>query len=487
MKKRKLSSLQFNIWCFFIIFAICIIAILWVLQIMLFDINYQRQKINTIVNTGNELAEKFNLQYETGEDHSVDIINTAIESNEDGLLPYLVYRNDEDKLIIESIYYYMSPSDNSNDSQNEIDRELIEKAVNQYNTQNDSDSLYLRLTVQNESYYVYITKVKSHRGDDDYLIIKGSAKSMVESVKVIQNQLIVVSVVAIVISFFLAWFLSSKLSRPITEMSKTAKKWAKGDQSVSFSSNDYEELKELAETLNYAKEGINQSGALQRDLLANVSHDLKTPLTMIKAYAEMIRDLSGNVKEKREAHTQVIIDEADRLTMLVNDILDLSKLQNNNNLNIEQVNLSELCETVIYRFNDFAVNNGYTIEKDIESDLFVECDEQKIEQVLYNLIGNSINYTGENKTIMVKLSRNNGKVLFESIDSGKGISEDKIKTIWEKYYRYSETHQRPIKGTGLGLSIVRTILEAHNLRFGVISKKEIGSNFFIEFKDLDDE
>jgi signal transduction histidine kinase len=209
---------------------------------------------------------------------------------------------------------------------------------------------------------------------------------------------------------------------------------------------------------------------------------------MIKAYAEMIRDLSGENKVKRDQHTNVIIDEADRLAMLVNDILNLSKLQNSTEImTLSQVNLTELIESVIYKFEEFMHEEGYIIERDLEVDLFTLCDEQKIEQVIYNLIGNSINYTGPDKTVKVSLHQQGENILLEIIDSDKGISPEQIDGIWEKYYRFSDTHQRPIKGTGLGLSIVKTILQNHKLKFGVISKKGVGSNFFIEFKGLKDE
>ena len=209
---------------------------------------------------------------------------------------------------------------------------------------------------------------------------------------------------------------------------------------------------------------------------------------MIKAYAEMIRDISGDNKVKREQHTEVIINEADRLTMLVNDILDLSKLQNSNTaVEMQQVNLSELIERVIYRFQDFKAESGYIIESNIESDLFTYCNEMQTEQVVYNLIGNSINYTGEDKTVKVYLNKIDDKIRLEIIDSGKGIAPDQIDGIWGRYYRFSETHQRPIKGTGLGLSIVKTILQNQKLKFGVISKKGVGSNFFVEFNRVRNE
>ena len=147
-----------------------------------------------------------------------------------------------------------------------------------------------------------------------------------------------------------------------------------------------------------------------------------------------------------------------------------------------------MVERVIYRFNDFISAKGYIIESHIEPEAFTECDEKKIEQVVYNLIGNSINYTGEDKTVKVFLTKKDDDcILLEIMDSGKGIPAEQIDTIWEKYYRFSETHQRPVKGTGLGLSIVKTILENHKLRFGVISKKGCGSNFFVEFKGIKDD
>ena len=241
--------------------------------------------------------------------------------------------------------------------------------------------------------------------------------------------------------------------------------------------------------MNYAKEKEKEAGRLQRDLIANVSHDLKTPITMIKAYAEMIQDISGDNKEKRIENTQVIIDEADRLALLVNDILDLSKLQSGvDNLNVTAVNISELVEITIEHFRKYMENDGYIIKSEIEDDLFSEVDEAKITRVIYNLLGNSLNYTGDDKTVCVYLHKKEGnKILLEIIDSGKGISEDKMKTIWEKYYRFSETHKRSIKGTGLGLSIVKTILDEHGLKYGVVSKQGVGSNFFVEFRGMDNE
>lgn len=322
-----------------------------------------------------------------------------------------------------------------------------------------------------------------------FIVLTSSYAEMQESIVIIRNQFTYTSIIVMSLGVILAWFLSARMSKPIDEMSETAKKWAYGDNSVVFKGEShYAEINELAETLNYAKESVSKAGVLQRDLLANVSHDLKTPLTMIKAYAEMIRDISGDNKVKRDKHTQVIMDEADRLTMLVNDILNLSKLQASvDELEMTEINLSNLTERVIERFAPYVENQGFTIENYVAPDLLTFADEQKIEQVIYNLLGNSINYTGDDKVVKVYLTAENDKIILEIIDSGKGISQEKLQTIWERYYRFSETNTRPIKGTGLGLSIVKTILDAHHLRFGVRSKKDCGSNFFVEFNRVKNE
>ena len=493
MKNKKLAKLRYNMWFYFIFFAIIIIAIIWIFQILLFDSIYQNRKQTSLSNKGKQLTQLLNTDEPINDQLINNWLKCVVEANEAGMFSYLSYTNEKGEQVTETIYSGFITSSNPSNSVNlsttinEKDYNAIINAVNRLEIEKINEVCY-RLDDEEraeDSIYVYASTVNNALISDGFLIIITSQTDLLNTIDVIQTQLLVVSVFVICIAFFLAWYLSTKLSKPIIEMSQTAKKWAHGDENVSFVGDSYQELSELADTLNYAKDGISQTGLLQRDLLANVSHDLKTPLTMIRAYAEMIRDLSGDIKVKRDAHTQVIIDESDRLTMLVNDILDLSKLQNKvDEMEVATINFSELCNRVLHRFSDFAERSGYKIEKDIEENLFVCCDEKKIEQVIYNLVGNSINYTGEDKTILVKASRQGEFIMFESIDSGKGISKDKIDTIWEKYYRFADTHQRPIKGTGLGLSIVKSILQAHNLKFGVISKKNVGSNFFIQFKEV---
>lgn len=170
--------------------------------------------------------------------------------------------------------------------------------------------------------------------------------------------------------------------------------------------------------------------------MANVSHDLKTPLTMIKAYAEMARDINYNDKDKRNENLSIIIQEADRLNILVNDILNLSKLENNKEeLTLEDYDLVEEVKSILNRYQIIKETENYKLILNAPEIVVVHADKNKINQVLYNLINNAINYTGEDLTVKINITENRNNYLVEVIDSGKGIDRKDIKQIWTKYYK----------------------------------------------------
>ena len=217
--------------------------------------------------------------------------------------------------------------------------------------------------------------------------------------------------------------------------------------------------------------------------MANVSHDLKTPLTMIKAYAEMIRDISYKDRDKMNEHLEIIVDETDRLTMLVNDILDLSRMQSNaDTLNIAKFDLSKEITNIVNKYQIIKETEKYTINVDMPKEMIVKADKKKINQVIYNLINNAINYTGDDKKVSVKVTKHKKYYLVEIIDTGKGIKADEIPYIWNKYYKKEKKHQRNVVSTGLGLSIVKQILELHDYEYGVQSEVGKGSTFYFKIK-----
>lgn len=301
------------------------------------------------------------------------------------------------------------------------------------------------------------------------------------TVYTLRIQLIYISVIMVVIALVMAIVIAVKVSRPIININNSAKKMARGDYNIKYDVGSYKEISELSKTLNYTVLELKKTEDLQHELIANVSHDLRTPLTMITAYSEVMRDIPG---ENSPENVQVIIDEANRLTNLVNDMLDISKLQAGvDTLNAREYNLTSGIKSVIDRYAKLVEQDGYkVIFKYKEEDIMVRADEFKIYQVLYNLVNNAINYTGPDKTVTIKQIVNGEIVRIEVTDTGDGIAEEELANVWERYYKADKKHKREVMGTGLGLSIVKNILKLHDAKYGVLSKVGEGSTFWFELK-----
>ena len=256
---------------------------------------------------------------------------------------------------------------------------------------------------------------------------------------------------------------------------QTARQMAEGNYDIVFTGRGYKEITQLNDTMNHTTRKLKEVDQMRRDLIANVSHDLRTPLTMITGYAEVMRDLPG---ENTPENVQVIIDEANRLTTLVNDMLDLSKMQAGaQKLSPSFFDLTESVRDILGRYNKLT---DYHISFTADRDVTVYADELKISQVVYNLVNNAITYTGEDKVVRLRQTEHDGKVRIEVRDTGEGIEQDKLKDIWERYYKVDKAHKRAQIGTGLGLSIVKTILDMHGGAYGVQSEQGVGSTFWFE-------
>ena len=209
-----------------------------------------------------------------------------------------------------------------------------------------------------------------------------------------------------------------------------------------------------------------------------MSHDLRTPLTMISGYGEVMRDIPG---ENTAENVQIIIDETKRLTNLVNDMLDLSKLQAGaQEINSSSFNITEEIEHIIARYDKLLTNKDFTIQFQYDKPVFVKADIIKINQVIYNLINNAINYCGDDHKIYVRQLIEKDRVRIEVMDHGDGIEKEQLPYIWERYYKVDKTHVRSKIGSGLGLSIVKAILELHKAEYGVISKRGQGTTFWFK-------
>ena len=317
--------------------------------------------------------------------------------------------------------------------------------------------------------------------DNYYIYIYSPIEEINSTSLILKNQLIYIVILVMLVAIVVSYFLSKKITGPIRKITSQAKELGNGNYKISFEKSDIKEIDDLANTLNEVSLELSKTDELRRDLMANVSHDLKTPLTMIKAYAEMVKDISYKDDRKREEHLNIIIDETDRLTILVNDILEMSREEANADyLKIEEYDLVQEINDIIKRYSIIKETENYNIVCQIPKMAMVHADKSKINQVVYNLINNAINYTGDDKTVTIRLTEEEKDYLVEIIDTGKGISTKEIKYIWDRYYKQEKNHKRNVVGSGVGLSIVKTILIRHNFEYGVTSKKNKGTTFYFK-------
>ena len=456
------NSLATKIFKYLAIFSLFILIFLFFFQIIFINTFYEWTKTRTIKNLAQDIlvTENDTSLYEKLDrvSYSENVCIELTNSNGDNL--------------------YSTYSSNCNLRSKAIKRNFINsnKKTKTYNLVNN------------------FTRAKSimnatRLSNNLYIFISTSLIPLDSTINIIEQQLIIVSIVVLLLSIVVAYFISKRLSNPIIRISKAAKLISKGKLKTNFDSgSDIKELIDLTDSLNDMKEELSKTEELQKDLMANVSHDLKTPLTMIKAYAELILDINIDDKEKCKSNLNIIIEEVNRLNDLVNDILALTKVENDlDKLDISSFDLIKLIKRIVKQHNIYVIKDGYSIEfiHDNVDKLMINADKKKIEQVIYNLLNNALNYTGSDKKVIIKVVEDEKDYTIMVIDSGKGIDKKEIDHIFDRYYRSKKNHKRYVYGTGLGLSIVKNILLLHNYEYGVKSTKNKGTTFYFKIKKDD--
>lgn len=494
---RKYIPLQYKLLGYFLLFGAIILIVLWVFQSFFLKPMFTMVKTNQV----KESASKISVAIERNKNVWTTIDNVAsynslsvdVYDSNAGLLfqkYQCSYDNPAAKLYLNEhqVYQlyelaedndgtYMTVNTNTVSGVAQQKLEMLRQAVATEDSVRTDVRFSSGYVVEAES-MIYASIITQSDGSEKFLLITSSIMPLSNTIAIIQGQMLLVSVVFILLSIVFSIFVSRHIANPISKTNSAAKKLAKKDYDVEFNAGGYLEVEELNETLNYAKTELAATEKLQQELIANISHDLRTPLTMIKGYGEVMRDLPG---ENTPENIQVIIDEASRLSTLVNDLLDLSKLQSGA-LQAEKKNfsLTDSVRAILGRYAKLVEQEGFNISFDCREDVVINADELRISQVIYNLVNNAVNHAGEDKTVLITQTVKGGKVRIEVTDHGEGIPADKLPYIWDRYYKVDKEHKRGVIGSGLGLSIVKSILDAHNARYGVRSTVGKGSSFWFE-------
>lgn len=474
-----MKSIRHKLWFSILGVSLAVILAVWLFQVVFLERFYLAGKKQEILQDTQTMASR---------------INESIEEDSPELSESMAYLNAVQKLddiAYEKHYYIQLLNSNGlqiagvgTEGKNSILRynfNAREQIIR--NLFESGETLFLQdnmVSVYGERFYVGATYQETE-SSSYILMVESTLASVTEAVETIKHQLIFISIFLILLASLAAFLLARSLTRPILQISHAAKEIAKGNLGIKVSVHSKDELGMLSNDFNMMSKEIAKASTLQRELVANVSHDIRTPLTMIKGYAETIRDLTGDCKEKREQQLDIIIEESNRLNVLVNDILDLSKLQAGQ-LPIEkkQFDLAAKLRDIMKRYDLLASNEGFVFSLSAPDSVMVYADEVKMEQVIYNIINNATNHTGADKKVSVTLDDFPDKAVVKIQDTGAGIKPEDLPLIWDRYYKPYKKNDRKGMGTGLGLSIVKAILTGHHFQYGVDSVLGQGSTFWFE-------
>jgi len=332
---------------------------------------------------------------------------------------------------------------------------------------------------------VFVARLPEDTGGG-YLYFSNAIPPISATVSVLRQQFLIISAVILLLGLAAAQWIARRLSRPITRLTGSARLLAQGDFNADFGrgADEFDETRELARALDYAAGELSRLERYRKDLIANISHDLKTPLTVIRMRSELIRDVCGDDREARDRHCETIQRETDWLSDMVGEVLELSNLQNGPEaFKAQALDFSALTREVLESFAPLEESGDCHFYTEIADGLSVVGDAAGLRRVLINLISNAVNHTGEDRAVGVCLRREAEGVYFAVRDTGEGIAKEELATIWERYYKSGKTHKRAVTGTGLGLAIVREVLERHGARYGVQSELGKGSTFWVLLED----
>ncbi len=469
--KRRAKKFGKKLWLSFMLFAAAVFGALWLLQTVLLQGLYDGMAIrNTKRLAGEitELLERDDLEAQLdclAAEGSALIFLTDWEGN-------ILYSADEHS----AVYQKKQGAGWESKSQPENPRHSLPKGYRKFIRQLlESPGESLGYKSLDGSAYTYGRKLPPTQalGPEAVLYMSTPLGAVGAAVGILRIQLIFVTLAALGLGSALAWAMARQFSRPVAAITGQAKDLAAGRYQPSYEAGFCRELDELSQTLESTAFTLEKLENARRELLANVSHDLRTPLTMIKGYAEMVQEISWNDGERRDQDLTVIIRETDRLTALVNDILEYSAAQAQS-ASLEPVDLSAAVGEAAGQFAPLYQQRGCAVKASIMPGLWALADKKQVQRVLYNLLDNGLRHA--KSQLKVSAVRSGGAVRVEVQDDGEGIPPEERELIWERYFTAKQ--RRGQGGSGLGLAITKELLAAQKARFGVESAQ--GTMFWFE-------
>ena len=471
-----------------IIAGIVVFALLlcWLLNTIFLRQYYFNSKTDSLI----EVYEELDHKSATGGLYSDEYENTFIQICAGNNISVIIMSADGRVLLT-----------SSNDKEMMMTRLLQAFLVN-----NGEESSVIRSTA---SYS--IERQADEELDDEYLVLWGSLSdgnvilirtavaSIEESASISNRFLFIVGIISLIIALIIAYFFTNRITEPVYELTDISRKMKDLDFDVRYESrNNPDEIDELGLHFNEMSDSLysaiselkgankrleleiatkEENEKLKNEFLSAVSHELKTPISLVLGYAEGIKDMSEASAEIRNEYADIIIDEANKMNGMVRQLISINQLESGSlKADISRFNLTELIKSCLDDYKNYCISESILVQFD-ESDRFVWSDEFMTEQVIRNYITNAIHYAMNEKLIRIYYETDSDKLLVHVYNSGNNIPEEDLDHIWEKFYKTDKARSREYGGSGIGLSIVKAIMENLGEDYGV-ENVQTGVDFF---------
>lgn len=341
--------------------------------------------------------------------------------------------------------------------------------------------------------------------EGNLFLIRTPKEGIIESVSIANRFLTYVGIVAVVVSGLVIWLISKRITEPILELAGISERMKHLDFEAKYKGNHKNEIALLGENINQLSETLEETiselktannelqkdvekkeqiDEMRKDFLANVSHELKTPIALIQGYAEGLKDGISEDAESREFYCDVIVDEAAKMNRMVQKLMTLNQLEFGNDVvTMERFDIADMISTFVGSADILTKQSGISVKMDLPAPAFVWADEFKTEEVFRNYFSNAINHCSGEKVIHVRLAQKDGKTRISVFNTGEPIPEECVPHLWEKFYKVDKARTREYGGSGIGLSIVKAIMDSMNQACGVINY-ENGVEFWFELESL---
>ncbi len=334
-------------------------------------------------------------------------------------------------------------------------------------------------------------------------LMRSAVEGIKDSVQIADRFLIYTGLFAAALSVIVVYFVSRKITKPIMELTHISRQMCNLQFDVKYEGKSHTEVALLGENINQLSETLektiselktannelqkdiekkNQIDEMRKEFLANVSHELKTPIALIQGYAEGLKEGITDDPESTSFYCDVIMDEAGKMNNMVKKLMTLNELEFGNDMvTMERFDIVSLIRTYLQSADLLAKQNGITVQMQHHEPIYVWADEFKTEEVFTNYFSNAVNHCSGDKIIDVKITPEEGKVRVSVFNTGEPIPADCVEHIWEKFYKVDKARTREYGGSGVGLSIVQAIMESMNQAYGV-ENYDNGVEFWFELQ-----